>query len=136
MSKLAVYCLLFAALVPLFAYTHMLARAAEETEYTLLQPIPLEDVDGDDTETTTASDYIKGMFTLIIAVAGGLAVVKLIFGGIKYMSTDAFSGKSEAKDIIQNAVWGLLLVISAWLILYTVNPDLIKLDLSIPEYEI
>src|SRR3990167_790276 len=106
--------------------------AQEATEYKLLQPIPLDGANSAPTDTTTAEPYIKGIFTLIIAIAGGLAVVRIIFGGIQYMPTDAFEGKSEAKTIIQNAIWGLLLAISAWLILYTINPDLIKFNLTIP----
>ena len=75
---------------------------------------------------------IIGIFNLIIAIAGGLAVLKIIYGGIQYMSTDAFGAKNEAKDTIKNAIWGLLLAISAWLILYTVNPNLVEINLDIP----
>lgn len=106
--------------------------AAESTDYTLLAPIPLQGLEGGDTTTTKPGPYIEGIFILIIAIAGGLAVIKIIFGGIKYMSTDAFSGKSEAKDTIQNALWGLLLAISAWLILNTINENLTKFKLEIP----
>src|SRR3989344_3257684 len=120
-----VYCLLF---TPVFAQ--------KATDYKLLAPIPLSGVDQGDTKTTTAGPYIQGLFTLIIAIAGGLAVLKIIFGGIQYMSTDAFQGKSEAKSTIQNAIWGLLLAIGAWLILFTINEDLVKFDLSIPVQEI
>ncbi len=117
-------CYLLSSAIPAFA--------AEATPYTLLAPIPLKGLEGGDTPTTTPGPYIEGIFTLIIAVAGGLAVVKIIFGGIKYMSTDAFTDKSEAKDTIQNALWGLLLVISAWLILNTINPALTTFKLTIP----
>ena len=102
---------------------------AEEIEYTLLQPLPLSGASADDIETTTPSQYINGIFMLLIAVAGGLAVIKIVFGGIKYMSSDAIGGKSEAKDTISNAIWGLLLAIGAWIILYTIDPTLI--DFSI-----
>ncbi|HEY4515783.1 MAG TPA: pilin [Candidatus Paceibacterota bacterium] len=120
-----VYCLLF---TPVFAQ--------KATDYKLLAPIPLSGVDQGDTKTTTAGPYIQGLFTLIIAIAGGLAVLKIIFGGIQYMSTDAFQGKSDAKGTIQNAIWGLMLAIGAWLILFTINPKLVKFDLSIPVQEI
>ncbi len=120
---LTVYCLL-SIIIPV--------PVQGATEYELLAPIPLDGADSAPTDTTTAELYIKGIFMLIIAVAGGLAVVRIIFGGIQYMSTDAFEGKSEAKTVIQNALWGLLLTISAWLILFTINPDLIKFDLTIP----
>lgn len=110
------------------------AQAQNPTEYQLLAPIPLNGPG--ETKTTTAGPYITGIFTLIIAIAGGLAVIKIIFGGIKYMSTDAFTDKNEAKDTIQNAIWGLVLAISAWLILYTVNPNLVKFDLTITPQQI
>ena len=72
----------------------------------------------------------------MIAIAGGLAVIMIIFGGIKYMSTDAFGGKNEAKNIIENAIWGLILAMSAWLILSTVNPNLVNFNLKIPVQKI
>ncbi|PIQ66529.1 MAG: hypothetical protein COV96_01015 [Candidatus Zambryskibacteria bacterium CG11_big_fil_rev_8_21_14_0_20_42_18] len=97
-----------------------------QTDYTLLAPI-----DGYVGETTQANSYLASIFKLAIAVAGGLAVIMIIWGGIQYMSTDAISGKSEAKNTIQNAIWGLLLAISAWLILNTINPDLVKFNLNI-----
>ena len=102
------------------------------TPYELLAPIPLGGAGSGNTTQTNPSDYIKGMFMLATAVAGGLAVIKIIFGGITYMSTDAFTGKSEAKNTIQNAIWGLLLAIGAWLILYTINPKLVEFNLEIP----
>ncbi|MDO8569323.1 MAG: pilin [bacterium] len=106
------------------------------TDYTLLAPIPLGGADSTPAPQTTAKPYIEGVFKLIIGLAGGLAVVMIILGGIQYMSTDAFTGKSEARNTIQNAIWGLLLVIGAWLILYTINPKLVEFDLSIAPQEI
>ena len=101
------------------------------TEYTLLQGIPLE-VGSRDTEKATAATYLKGLFNLTIAIAGVLAVIKIIFGGIQYMSTDAFGAKSEAKTTIQHAIWGLALALSAWLILHTINPALIQFNFNLP----
>lgn len=105
------------------------------TEYCLLAPIPLNGGNTVDEQASTSS-YIPGLFRLMIAIATGLAVLMLIYAGIKYMSTDAFSGKEEAKGIISNAIWGLLLAISAWLIVFTINPKLVEFDLSIPVQEI
>lgn len=105
------------------------------TEYNLLAPIPLSGGSAVDTKASTAT-YIPGLFRLMIALATGLAVLMLIFAGIKYISTDAFSGKESAKENIENALWGLLLAMSAWLIVYTINPNLVKFDLTIPVQEI
>ena len=103
---------------------------AQQTEYELLAPLPgyVQNTTGN---KTTASKYIEGIFTLIIAIAGLLAVIMIIFGGIKYMSTDAFTGKSEAKATIEHAIWGLLLAVSAWLILNTINPNLVNFNISV-----
>jgi hypothetical protein len=134
--------LLSIVLLSLFQGSHAVAQI-KPTEYNLLAPIPQlsVNVDGsncvkDGKPCATTATYIPGLFRLMIAIATGLAVLMLIFAGIKYMSTDAFSGKEEAKGIIENALWGLLLAMSAWLIVFTVNPNLVKFDLSIPVTEI
>ena len=103
---------------------------AQEIRYKLLQPLPIS---SNQTEvgTTTSSEYFSGIVTLIIAFSLILAVIRIIYGGIKYMSTDAFQGKSEARGIIENALIGFVLVAAAWLIVSLVNPNLTSLDLNI-----
>jgi RHS repeat-associated protein len=49
----------------------------------------------------------------------------IVIGGFQYISSDAIMKKSEGKQRIQDAVIGLVLVISAWLILNTINPNLV-----------
>ena len=130
-------------LVPLFLLTSFsllptptLAADPEPTPYTLLAPIPIDEScngKGDPNEVcqTTTAKFLPGLFKLMIAIASGLAVIMLIYAGVKYISTDAFGGKEEAKGIIEDALWGLLLAMSAWLILNTINPNLVYLNLSI-----
>lgn len=118
----------------LTSFSTVLAQP-KATEYQLLAPIPLTDSQKIDTKASTAT-YIPGLFRLMISIATGLAVLMLIYAGIKYMSTDAFSGKEEAKGVIENALYGLLLAIAAWLIVYTIDPNLVKFDLKIPVQEI
>jgi hypothetical protein len=55
----------------------------------------------------------------------------IVIGGFQYISTDAIQKKSEGKERIKNAVLGLVLVISAWLILATINPNLLNINLNI-----
>lgn len=104
--------------------------AQTSTEYKLLAPLPIGP-NNTLQNTVTAGSYIPGIVQMIIGIAGVLAVVKIIFGGIQYMSTDAIGGKSEGKTHITNALWGLLLIISSYIILYTINPNLVKLKLEI-----
>ena len=135
--------LIFVSLYSLFFILYSIPALAQTqptyvtpTPYELLAPIPLNGPDAGNTTVTTTKDYLPGLVKLVIAIAGALAVVRIIFGGIKYMSTDAFTGKEEAKGTISNALWGLGLVMSAWLILYTINPKLVEINLTIPPLEI
>ena len=127
-KKLFIFFFLFLVAISATAFNHI---QAEEVEYNLLAPIPLSG-GADPTDATIPSNYIKGIFILIIASASVLAVLRIIFAGIKYMSTDAFQNKSEAKGDIQNAIWGLVLAMGAFLILNTINPSLTNLNLEIP----
>ena len=102
---------------------------AASADYTPLAPIPqlLNSSGGVDIAT-----YIPNAVKLIIAIAGGLAVIRIIVGGIQYMSTDAFMGKTEARGTIQNAILGLLLAIGAYTILYNLNPELLDIKVLQP----
>jgi len=49
------------------------------------------------------------------------------------MSTDAYSGKSEGKKKITNALLGLLLAGLSWVILYTINPKILDIRIGSSE---
>lgn len=102
------------------------------TQYKLLEPIPLDDNSTLSFETN-AGTYIQGLFRLALALASVLAVIMIIYGGVLYMSTDAYSGKSDGKKIIQEAFWGLALTMGAWIIVATIiGPEALKLELTLP----
>jgi hypothetical protein len=105
------------------------------TEYCLLAPLPLGGPNAL-TEKTTATQFIPGLFQLAIMLATGLAVLMIIWGGVQYMSTDAWGGKNDAKNTIWNAIMGLLLTLSAWLIINTINPGLLQFNLSLDPVKI
>ena len=77
--------------------------------------------------------YLEGVFQILIGIAGVLAVVMIVICGIKVMSTTSTSGKAEAKECIWKALFGMLLAIFAWLILNTINPQLLGSDLNLPD---
>jgi hypothetical protein len=47
------------------------------------------------------------------------------------MTTEAVGGKSDAKNKINNAIFGLILALSSFLLLKTINPAFIGSDLSL-----
>lgn len=103
---------------------------AQTDDYRLLEPIPYVETSAGHTDAET---YIPGVIKLVIALAGALAVIMIVIGGIQYMITDSLGTKANAKKTIENAIWGFVLTISAWLLLYTINPKLVEIDLTIEQ---
>jgi hypothetical protein len=81
---------------------------------------------------TNIQTYISGAFDLAIAIAAILSFVMLVYGGFKYTTTDSLGEKSSSRDTIENAIAGLLLAIGAYVILYTINPQILDFKLTTP----
>ncbi len=92
-------------------------------DYTIIAPLP--GISG----PTKLGDYLPAAFNLSIGIAAALAFIVITWGGITYATSDAISGKEQGKEWITNAIYGLLLVIGAWIILSTINPQILRLDL-------
>ncbi len=94
--------------------------------------VPLEALPGVTDTGTNLTEYLSAIFNLGIGLAGVFAVLMIVVGGVQYIGGAASpSARSEAKNRITNAILGLLLATSSWLILYIINPDLIKNTLSV-----
>ena len=74
--------------------------------------------------------FINALYAIASAIAALLAVIKVIIAGVKWMLTDIVTSKEEAKKDIKGALLGLLIVLSAVLILTVINPNLVKEDLN------
>ncbi len=109
--------------------------AAAPQEYVVLAPLPGIG-DGGSNGKTTLETYLPNIFNLMVGIAAALAFIMITWGGVTYATSDALSTKSEGKNYIENAVWGLLLVIGAWVILNTINPQILNFDLVLPKSNI
>ncbi len=74
------------------------------------------------------SSFVNGLFKFAIAVGAIGAVLRLAYAGYLYMGTDMWSNKSAARAVISDVTLGLLLLLAIWLILYQINPDILKLN--------
>lgn len=97
----------------------------------LAQFKPLVGIPGISDPSTDINSYINILYALSISIAALLAVIKIIVAGVKYMLSDVVTSKSEAKSDIQGALIGLLVVISAVLILNIINPQLTQTTLFV-----
>jgi hypothetical protein len=84
-------------------------------------------------DTTDFNKYINALYALSISVAALLAVIKIVIAGVKWMMTDIVTAKGEAKKDIQGALIGLFVVLAAVLILTIINPNLVKIDLTLTQ---
>lgn len=76
------------------------------------------------------NDYINALYNLSISIAALIAVVKIVIAGAKWMfGSTSISSIQSAKQDIQNALIGLLIIIGAVLILNTINSDLTNLTI-------
>ncbi|MDP2648760.1 MAG: hypothetical protein U1D26_02655 [Patescibacteria group bacterium] len=75
------------------------------------------------------STYVNRVFTFAIAIGAMAAVLRLVFAGYLYMAqSDMWSSKGQARMIIADVTLGLLLLLSVWLILNQINPDIVSLN--------
>ncbi len=73
--------------------------------------------------------YIAYFFWLAMAVGGVMAVLSLIFSGIKLMFAAGDPTKiSDAKSQATSAVLGLILMLSSFVLIATINPNLENLQ--------
>lgn len=73
-------------------------------------------------------NYINSFYVFFAGVAGILAVVMMMWGGFHYITSAGNPQKmKQGKEIINNAIIGLILLLISYLLLNTINPNLIRL---------
>jgi len=79
--------------------------------------------------STDLSSMLNSVFQLSITLGGVLAILRIGYAGYLYMGReDMWSTKQHAKEVFRDAIIGLLILLSIWLILNQINPDLLKLQ--------
>jgi len=72
--------------------------------------------------------YINTIYKYGIAVVGILAAIVLMAGGVLWLTSAGNDTKiTQAKELIAGSVIGSIILFGAWLILNTINPELLKL---------
>jgi hypothetical protein len=74
---------------------------------------------------------VNGIFKLAIRIAGAVAVAMFVYSGLQYMVAPlGASGTEHAKERMQNAILGLLMLVSTWIIFNQINPDILNLQIN------
>lgn len=111
------------------------------TTYSPLAPLPglTEPIDtsSGDTDSCPFGKYLNIMIKIFLGVAGVLAVVMIVWGGIQYMTSELVSSKEAGKDSITHAILGLVVALGSFMLLNTLNPNLLNVCLNnLPKKEI
>lgn len=78
-------------------------------------------------------EYVSTAYSWMLGAAAVIAVIFIMIGGLEWvLSAGGASSVTKAKDHIKNGIIGLLLLISVSLILQTVNPELLKMQVPKP----
>lgn len=130
MKKIIYKILIFGVLFsPLFLIT---VRSALAIELLLNYP----DIEGavKPNDAESLPQLIRYIYLFSIGIVGITALLMIIIGAISYVTSAGNPSKAQdAKDRIYSAIIGVILLLASVLILRTINPDLVSLNMSIPQ---
>ena len=101
-----------------------------------LAAIPgLTDIDTTATNTDLAV-FFNNLYKYLIGLAAVLAVIEIVWGGLQISTQDSISKQGEGKERIQQAIIGLILVLSPVLVFSIINPSILNLSLNLPPIDL
>ena len=106
----------------------LFSPAAAQTQITISTSVPGSY--GGAASAGAPGAFIADFYWFSLIVGGVLAFGIVVYGGIKYMASAGNpSGQSDAKEWIEAAILGLLLLVGVYFILSVINPQLLNLNL-------
>ena len=127
-QKLFVITLILFAMLFLACFTF-----AKAVETTIGQQTPIETQfkfpwSANPSSATPLSGLVKQIYLIALGIVGALALGMIIFGGLQYSMSAGDPGRQkDARDRITQALWGVVLLLAAYLILKTINLELVNL---------
>ncbi|PJA45844.1 hypothetical protein CO174_01480 [Candidatus Uhrbacteria bacterium CG_4_9_14_3_um_filter_50_9] len=79
-------------------------------------------------EVGNLGEYMESVYVWMIGSAMLFAIIMVLIGGLQYVLAAGSGDVGKAKKRIMNGVVGLLLLLMSYAILYTINPQLVRLE--------
>lgn len=76
--------------------------------------------------TRTANSYFDYLYAWLLGFVGLAALFAMVYGGVLYIFSGAIGTTTEAKRWITNGIIGLIIAGGSYLLLRTINPDLVR----------
>ncbi len=116
---------LFSILALAFLFSANFALAQRSLEVPLL--VEVEGVTL--TETPILPDYVDYIFNLSVILAALVAFLSVIYGGVRHLTSAGNPATmQDANDQIFAGVIGLIVILGSWILLTTINPQLIVIN--------
>lgn len=78
--------------------------------------------------------FVNALFRMTISIGAVIAVAQFVYGGIVYMMTESGAVQmGESKERMQNALLGLVMLLSTYVIFNQINPDLLNLNVNLEQ---
>lgn len=81
-------------------------------------------------QTQELGPFMQKVFVGAISLGAILAVLRLAWAGFVYMSSDLWTTKERAREIIKDTFLGLFLLIAIYIILKQINPQILDLKIN------
>jgi len=82
---------------------------------------------GQSLQALSLNDFIVKLIKILFPLAGILAFVMIVWAGFEYATSGGDTNKQKnAQDRIANAIIGLVLLFAFYIIIYTINPDILR----------
>jgi len=117
-NKLIIILLILACLFPTISF-------ANTSDYLITPLEPIPSLYGDETTSPDLAGFARNAFKFSIGIGAALAILMIVVGGFEYMGSESIGGKDSGKKKIQDALYGVLLLIFSYVLLNTINPDLL-----------
>lgn len=109
----------------------LLTQTKPRTAFPVSQSIPVPD----DGLPTDLGQLIEAIFNWSLGLIGLVIFARFFWAGLKWFSAGGNPGPiREAQTIMWNAVYGAVILFSAYLILNTINPDLVRSTFTLPGF--
>ena len=117
MNKKTISILLFIVPILFFASGLFLGASAADVNINFLTQ-----------ESENPGEFVNNFYKFALGIAGIAAFAVIIYGAIIYTTSAGNPSKQQdARSWITGAIWGVVLLLAAYLILYTINPNLVDL---------
>lgn len=104
------------------------AAPAPRGPVTFIPQVPIPGFTGGTVTSRTFGEYLRAFYVFFIGVVGILATIMVMYGGYRWIAAAGNASQiSAAKTTVTNAIIGLVLAFTSFILLQLINPSLVRL---------